>query len=74
MKIAVISFFFLIWSYGVTLLALGNGAPDISSILIGLLGGLSSIGVGEPVGMVFCVICVCCLPLLSLTFLMFDEK
>lgn len=35
---------------GVTFLALGNGAPDISSIVAGALKGSSGFAIGEPVG------------------------
>ena len=35
---------------GVTFLALGNGAPDISSIVAGVLLGSSGFGIGEPIG------------------------
>jgi sodium/potassium/calcium exchanger 6 len=35
---------------GVTFLALGNGAPDISSIIVGTVQGSSGIGIGEPIG------------------------
>jgi sodium/potassium/calcium exchanger 6 len=35
---------------GVTFLALGNGAPDIASIIAGVLSGSTGFGVGEPIG------------------------
>nr|CAG4716600.1 unnamed protein product [Naegleria fowleri] len=35
---------------GVTLLALGNGAPDLSSIIVGMFSGNVAFGVGEPIG------------------------
>lgn len=35
---------------GVTLLALGNGAPDLSAIIVGVLSGDTDIGVGAPIG------------------------
>jgi sodium/potassium/calcium exchanger 6 len=35
---------------GVTLLALGNGAPDLSTIIIGVFKGSAEIGLGAPIG------------------------
>ncbi|KAG2382510.1 hypothetical protein C9374_005090 [Naegleria lovaniensis] len=35
---------------GVTFLSLGNGAPDISSIIAGVFSGSTGFGVGEPIG------------------------
>ncbi len=35
---------------GVTLLALGNGAPDLSTIIIGVFKGSAEIGFGAPIG------------------------
>lgn len=35
---------------GVTLLALGNGSPDLSSIIIGVVRGSEGIGFGSPAG------------------------
>eukprot|EP00818_Percolomonas_sp_WS_P003485 CAMPEP_0117443628 /NCGR_PEP_ID=MMETSP0759-20121206/4796_1 /TAXON_ID=63605 /ORGANISM="Percolomonas cosmopolitus, Strain WS" /LENGTH=831 /DNA_ID=CAMNT_0005235615 /DNA_START=130 /DNA_END=2622 /DNA_ORIENTATION=- len=35
---------------GVTLLAFGNGAPDIASIIAGVIGGSAGFGLGEPIG------------------------
>ncbi|KAG2392909.1 hypothetical protein C9374_009486 [Naegleria lovaniensis] len=35
---------------GITLLALGNGAPDLSSIIVGMFNGNVDFGVGEPIG------------------------
>jgi Ca2+/Na+ antiporter len=35
---------------GVTLLALGNGAPDLSSIIVSVLGGSTAFGIGAPIG------------------------
>jgi sodium/potassium/calcium exchanger 6 len=35
---------------GVTFLALGNGAPDIASIIAGVFSGSTGFGVGEPIG------------------------
>lgn len=35
---------------GVTILSLGNNAPDLASIIVGTLNGSTAVGVGEPVG------------------------
>jgi sodium/potassium/calcium exchanger 6 len=35
---------------GVTFLALGNGAPDIASIIAGVFTGSAGFGIGEPIG------------------------
>lgn len=39
------------WSFlGVTFLAFGNGAPDVFSLIISVLSGMTEIGVGANVG------------------------
>lgn len=36
---------------GVTFLALGNGAPDIASVIVGVLSGNADFSIAEPIGM-----------------------
>ena len=54
---------------GVTLLALGNGAPDLSAIIVGTLGGDTDVGLSAPIGGgMFVTSGMCC----CLLFVVFD--
>ena len=44
-----------LWYLGVTFLAFGNGAPDVFSLIISVMSGMTEIGVGANVGAVMFV-------------------